>query len=48
MWSILFWIAVGIVIGARFHPKILPYVSAGEAYIGTWIKGLKEGSSSHT
>ncbi len=41
MWSILFWLIVGMAVGAKFHPKILPFVAAAEAWVNTWIKGIK-------
>ena len=37
--------SAGLVLGAKYHKLIMPFIAAGEAWVATWKQGLKGSES---
>lgn len=37
--------SAGLVLGAKYHKRIMPFIAASEAWVATWKQGLKENES---
>ena len=37
--------SAGLVLGAKYHKRIMPFIAAAEAWVATWKQGLKGSES---